>query len=405
MAKEMAGTGNRLTKSGIKALPLGTVVGDGGNLWIASGATGRKRWEFRYTFGGRRRCMGLGPWPEISIEAARDRAFLNRKLLRDGIDPLAEKHQHKPRRVTTFREVAEDAIERFKKGWNGPKQEPQWRSSLQRYAYPILGEMHVASITAEHVRDVLEPIWHDKAPTAERVQTRIERILDFATVQKLRTGDNPARLKGNLEHLLGKSEKVEKHFPALPHADLASFVADLRAREGMMARAFEFAILTATRTNEAAKATWAEFDLEQATWTIPGERMKMKQPLRVPLSRQAVALLKALPRTEHSEFVFFGGDPTTHITADFQRVRIAMKRTEITTHGFRSTFRDWVAEQTGYSDVLAEKALAHRDTNKIQAAYRRSDLFEKRVPMMQEWADYCDGAGEREKVVAIRGKR
>lgn len=406
MAKEMAGTGTRLTKSSIKALPLGTVRGDGGNLWIVSSKAGTKRWEFRYTFAGKRRCMGLGAFPEVSVEAARDKAFNNRKRLIDGIDPLAERDTHTPRKVTTFAEVAEDAITRFKRGWKGPKQEPQWRSSLERYAYPILGKMHVASITPEHVRDVLEPIWIDKFPTAERVQMRIERILDFATVQKLRTGDNPARLKGNLEHLLGKAEREEKHFPALPHADLEAFMRDLRAREGLMARAFEFAILTATRTNEAALATWAEIDLDKAEWTIPAARMKMGRPLRVPLSSQAVALLSALPRTGASDYVFFGNDPTRHITPDFQRVRKAMGRQgEITTHGFRSTFRDWVAEQTSYPDVLAEKALAHKDANTVQAAYRRTDMYEKRRPMMQAWADYCDGASDGGKVVAIRGKR
>lgn len=395
----------RLTKSQIKALPLGTVKGDGGNLWIASSLTGRKRWEFRYTFGGKRRCMGLGPWPEVSVEEARDKAFTNRKLLIDGIDPLAEKNTYKPRRVTTFKEVAEDAIARFAKNWTGPKQEPQWRSSLERYAYPILGQMHVASITPEHVRDVLEPIWVTKAPTAERVQNRVEHILDFATVQKLRTGDNPARLKGNLEHLLGKSEKVEKHFSALPHSELVAFMRALRGREGMMARAHELLVLTATRTSEAAKATWSEFDLENGVWVIPAERMKKKVPLRVPLSRQAVALLNALPRSDASDYVFPGDDPTRHITADFQKLRITMERTDVTSHGFRSTFRDWVAEKTAYSDVLAEKALAHRDTNKVQAAYRRSDLFEKRTPMMQDWADYCDGLAATGTVVAIRGKR
>lgn len=394
----------KLTKSQIKALPSGTVKGDGGNLWIASSNTGRKRWEFRYTFGGKRRCMGLGPWPEVSLDEARDKAFANRKRLIEGIDPLAEKNTYKPRRVTTFKEVAEDAITRFAKAWTGPKQEPQWRSSLERYAYPILGQMHVASITPEHVRDVLEPIWVSKGPTAERVQTRIERILDFATVQKLRTGDNPARLKGNLEHLLGKAEKVDKHFAALPHSELVTFMAALRDRDGIMARAHEFLILTATRTSETAKATWSEIDLENGVWTIPGERMKKKQPLRVPLSKQAVALLKALPSSAASDYVFIGDDPAKHITADFQKLRIIMGRRDITSHGFRSTFRDWVAEKTSYPDELAAKAQAHSDTNKVRAAYRRTDMFEKRVPMMQDWADYCDGRGEDGKVVSIRGK-
>ncbi len=387
----MADRPRKLTKSYIKTLPLNTARGDGGNLWIISTKTGTKRWEFRYTFRGKRHCMGLGAWPEVSIEEARDKAFANRKRLIDGIDPLEGRNVHQPRRVTTFQEVAEDAISRFAKSWTSEKQEPQWRSRLERYAYPILGKMHVASITAEHVRDVLEPIWVDKFPTADRVQSHIERILDFATVQKLRTGDNPARLKGNLEHLLGKGSRDENHFAALPHADLSSFMRDLRQRDGFMARAFEFAVLTATRTNEAAKAEWAEIDLDKAIWTIPGARMKMKQPLRVPLSRQAVALLKALPRPGDSPYVFPGDDVKRHITPDFQKVRKAMKRDDITTHGFRSTFSVWVAEKTKFTDDMTERALAHRDTNKVRAAYKRTDLYERRIPLMQAWADYCDG--------------
>jgi integrase len=347
--------------------------------------------------------MGLGPWPEVSVDEARDKAFANRKLLIDGIDPLADKKAYKPRRVKAFREVAEEAIARFAKTWTGPKQEPQWRSSLERYAYPILGDMHVSSITPEHVRDVLEPIWTTKAPTAERVQNRIERILDLATVLKLRTGDNPARLKGNLEHLLGKSDKVEKHFNALPHADLVAFMEALRQREGYMARAHELLILTATRTSEAAKAEWSEMDLDKAMWTIPADRMKKKKPLRVPLSRQAVALLKELPQS--GKYVFPGDKPGSHITADFQKLRNTMGRKDITSHGFRSTFRDWVAEKTSYPDVLAEKALAHAVKNKVEAAYARSDLYEKRVPLMQDWADYCSGLTADEKVIPIRRKR
>jgi integrase len=395
----------RLNKSQIKALPAGTARGDGGNLWIVSSRSGRKRWEFRYTYGGKRRCMGLGPWPEVSVDEARDKAFLNRKLLIDGIDPLADKKAYRPRRIKTFKEVAEEAIGRFAKGWKGPKQEPQWRSSLERYAYPILGEMHVSSITPEHVRDVLEPIWTTKAPTAERVQNRIERILDLATVMKLRTGDNPARVKGNLEYLLGKVEKEEQHFNALPHSQLVSFMKDLRGREGNMARAHELLILTVTRTANAAKARWEDIDLDNAVWTIPSEVMKKKNrpPLRVPLSKQAVDLLKAQPRT--GDYVFPGAKPGSHITDDFRKLRLTMGRPDITTHGFRSTFSDWVNEQTSYPQVLVDKALSHKDDNKVRAAYRRTDMLEKRAPLMQDWADYCDGISADAKVVPIQSKR
>jgi integrase len=347
--------------------------------------------------------MGLGPWPEVTMDEARDKAFELRRQLRQGVDPLAEKAAYKPRRLTTFEEVAEDAISRFAKAWTGPKQEPQWRSSLTRFVYPLIGKMHVASITPEHVRDVLEPIWCTKGPTAERVQNRVERILDFATVQKLRSGDNPARLKGNLEHLLGRKEVAEKHFPALPYADVPAFLSALRDLGGIAARALEFLVLTAARTAEVTGARWSEVDLENAIWIIPADRMKTgNQPHRVPLSSQAVALLKALPRDRKGDYVFIGADPGRPIVADLRRVLVRMKRTDITAHGFRSSFRDWVAERTTYPDVLAEKALAHRDTNAVQRAYRRSDMLEKRIPLMQEWADHCDGLSMRGHVLQMR---
>lgn len=394
----------KLTTSKIRLLKPGTVVGDGRNLWLVSGHTGRKRWEFRFTVGGQRRSMGLGPWPEVSLDEARDKALANRKLLREGIDPLAEKAVTRPKRATTFQEMAEDAIGKFAKAWTGPKQEPQWRSSLARYAYPIIGKMPLASITAEHVRDVLEPIWTDKAPTAERVQNRIERILDYATVLKLRSGDNPARLKGNLEYLLGGKEVTGKHFPALPHQEIVPFLTQLRAMAGVAPRALEFLILTATRTNETTNACWSEIDFDSGIWTIPVERMKGgKGAHRIPLSEQALALLKALPRDQRGDFVFIGAQASRPVVADLRRVLVRMERTDITTHGFRSTFRDWVAERTTYADALAEKALAHKDSNKIQAAYRRTDMLEKRVPMMQEWANYCDGGIRGDNVVPLRG--
>lgn len=387
----------RLTVGIIKGLAPGKALGDGRNLWLVASRSGRKRFEFRYTVSGRRRFMGLGPWPEVTLTEARDKAYEARRQLLNGTDPLAQKTAEQPRTLSTFREVAEDALSRFARAWTGPKQEPQWRSSLERYAYPILASMDVAAITSEHVRDVLEPIWHSKAPTAERVQNRIERILDFATVQKLRSGGNPARLKGNLEHLLGGKEASGRHFPALPHQEVSGFLTQLRQRYGIAARAMDFLILTATRTNETTNARWSEIDLEKAAWIIPAERMKSgKHAHRVPLSKQALALLRALPRDQTGDFVFIGAEPGNPIVADLRRVLVRMTRTDITAHGFRSTFRDWVAEQTSYPDALAEKALAHKDSNKIQAAYRRTDMLEKRIPLMQDWADYCDGIDRSE---------
>jgi integrase len=393
----------KLTNTQVKALEQGKESGDGRNLWLVSNPRGRKRWEFRYTVCGQRHFMGLGPWPDVTLDDARDKAFELRRQLRHGVNPLAEKRVHKPRRVTIFQEVAEDAITRFAMSWGSPKQEPQWRSSLTRFAFPILGKMDVSSITAEHVRDVLEPIWHSKGPTAERVQNRIERILDYATVQKLRTGDNPARLKGNLEHLLGRKELAEKHFPALPYAEVPAFLKSLRGMGGVAARALEFVVLTATRTNETTNSTWSEIDLDNAVWTIPAERMKSgNRAHRVPLSKQAVELLKALPRDHKGDYVFMGAQPGKPIATDLRRVLVRMKRTDVTSHGFRSSFRDWVAERTSYPDVLAEKMLAHRDSNKVQAAYRRSDMLEKREPLMQDWANHCDGLEHGSKIISFK---
>ena len=399
----------KLTASKIKALQPGKASGDGRNLWIVASDSGRKRWEFRYTISGKRRAMGLGPWPEVTLDKARDRALELRRQLLEGTDPLASKQlrqPHQPRSLTLFKEVAEEAIRRWSGEWKSPKQEPQWRSSLERYAYPILGNMHVGVITPEHVRDVLEPIWHAKAPTAERVHNRIERILDYATVLKLRSGDNPARWKGNLEHMLARRDVPDNNFSALPYERIAGFMADLRQRAGIAARALELVILTATRTNEVTNARWSEIDLENAIWVIPSERMKTKKtnkaPHRVPLSKQAIELLKALPRDSVGDYVFMGAEPGKPIATDLRRVLVRMERTDITAHGFRSTFRDWVSDRTSYPEVLAEKALAHKDTNKVQAAYRRTDMFEKRIPLMQDWANYCDGIEAGGTVVPLK---
>jgi integrase len=382
--------------------------GDGRNLWLIVSPSGSKRWEFRYTIGGKSREMSLGAADLMSLDEARDRALELRRAIRDGLDPIAIRSQEKKRRVTTFKEVAEDCIQSLIPTWTNAKSEGQWRQTLTAYAYPKLGNLNVADITTDDVYAVLEPIWTAKPETAGRLRARIEKVLDRATARRLRSGYNPARLKGNLDHLLPSQSKVKrvKSHAALPYAETASFMADLRGREGVAARALEFAILTAARTSEAIGARWSEIDLDRAVWTIPAERMKARRDHRVPLSEPALALLRALPRDPESDFVFISpmakGEPLSNMAllATLKR----MDRTDLTAHGFRSTFRDWAAETTAYPDAVVEMALAHAIGNAVEAAYRRGDLFEKRKRLMADWASYCASDSRRTaQVVPIRG--
>jgi integrase len=323
------------------------------------------------------------------------------------MDPLAEKETKRRPRITGFEDVAEQCIGSLKAGWSNAKSEAQWRSSLKAYAYPILGKMDVANITTAEVYDLLEPIWSAKPETAKRVRERVEKVLDFATALKLRTGDNPARWRGGLESLFPKKAKVQKvrHHPALPYVEMGDFMAALRAKDGIAPRALEFAILTAARTNEALGAKWSEIDMDKAVWVIPAERMKARRDHRVPLSPAALELLRSLPRDTEGEYVFMStmarGKPLSNM-AMLKTLKL-MKRPDLTVHGFRSTFRDWAAETTSYPDTVVEMALAHAVGSAVEAAYRRGDLFEKRTRLMADWAGHCAApSADRAKVVPIR---
>ena len=394
----------KLTVNRVKTLKGQGKYGDGDNLWLVIGPTGRKRWEFRYTVAGRSREMGLGPEEGKSLEQARIEAFHLRQKVRAGLDPLSDKVEKKPR-PTLFEQVADQCITSQKAGWSNAKSEAQWRSSLKTYAYPVLGKMSVAEITTAEVFDVLEPIWSAKPETAKRVRERMEKVLDFAAALKLRTGENPARWRGALEPLFPKKVKVAKvrHHPALPYDDMADFMTALRAKEGVAPRALEFAILTAARTNEVLGATWSEIDLEKAIWIIPADRMKARRDHRVPLSDAALALLRSLPNDTEGDYVFVSpmakGKPMSNM-AMLKTLKL-MKRNDLTVHGFRSTFRDWAAELTAYPDAVVEMALAHAIGSAVEAAYRRGDLFEKRARLMAEWAGFC-AAISAPKVVPIR---
>jgi integrase len=274
--------------------------------------------------------------------------------------------------------------------WRGDGSHREWLSTLQRYAFPVLGPLPVSAIDAMLVHRVLEPIWSTKPHVGQRLRERLEAVLDYAKGMKLRSGENPALWRGNLEHMLPKAKRTSReHHPALPYADLPTFMVELRAMPGLAARALEFTILTAVRTSEARFARWSEVDLRTGVWAVPGERMKGDKEHRVPLSDRALVILAELPRESGRDAVFPGRSAGGFLNQDAMADVLTKLRPGITVHGFRSTFRDWAAETTGYPNHVVEMALAHAISNGVEAAYRRGDLFEKRTRLMREWCAYC----------------
>jgi integrase len=398
------------------------VLHDGGGLYLRVSATGAKSWVFRFQLDGKRRDMGLGPFPDISLAEARGKATEHRKQRHDGIDPLNAKEAHRQaQRVSvakgrTFRECAVEFIEKNRAGWRNAKHRQQWVNTLQTYAYPTLGELPVSAIDAGLVVQVLDPIWSEKPETASRVRGRIEAVLDAATVRGFRQGPNPAMWKGNLAHILPARAKVRKveHHAALPLDEMPSFLAVLRGRDGMSARALEFTILTVARTGEALGARWGEIDLAAKVWTVPAERMKAGREHRVPLSDAAFDVLEKV----HPLALMRDGkpDPAAPVFPGPRRalpmsnmvllmLLRRMKRGDLTAHGFRSTFSDWAAERTAYPREVVEMALAHAIENRVEAAYRRGDLFDKRRRLMADWAGFCEmtAGGEVVPIGRARG--
>lgn len=372
--------------------------GDGAGLYLQVSSSGTKSWIFRYTIAKKQREMGLGALHTVSLSEAREKAKSCRATLLDGVDPLDERDAAKlgaaleRAKTVTFDHCASEYIAAHRGSWKNRKHEVQWTNSLRNYASPVIGILPVALIDTALVMKVLQPIWQTKTETATRVRSRIENILDWATVSKFRVGENPARWKGHLENLLadpGKVAKVE-HYAALPWEEIGDFMVKLRKCGGTAARALEFAILTAGRSGEIRGALWSEIDLDAAVWTVPKERMKGNREHRVPLSSAAMALLKAMPSV--GDYVF-QGQRKGSVLSDMSLTAVLrrMGRSDVTVHGFRSTFRDWCAESVGNSfpREVCEHALAHSLPDKVEAAYRRGDLIERRKVLMQVWADYC----------------
>lgn len=393
----------RLTKPGLYA------VGGVSGLQLQVLPSGARTWVLRIVIGGKRRDMGLGGFPDVTLAGAREKAREARNLIEQGIDPIAQRAAARSALAAsrgaeiTFDECARKFIETKSVEWKNQKHGAQWSTTLETYASPIVGKLQVRDVTLAHIIKILEPIWTTKTETATRLRGRVESVLDWATVRGYRHGENPARWKGHLDKILAKPSKVAKveHHAALAVDELGTFMKALRNRSGMAARALEVLILTAARSGEIRGMRWDEIDLQNAVWTVPSERMKMGKEHRVPLTERVLEILRALPRIDDSPLVFpapRGGQLSDmSITAVLRRMNM-----DAVPHGFRSTFRDWAAERTNYPREVAEMALAHAIGNAVEAAYRRGDLFEKRRRLMNDWTKFCNTVQKAGDVVPLQ---
>lgn len=389
---------NKLNDRWCRGVAVPGLYADGGNLYLQVTPAGSRSWVFRYRYGGRTRDMGLGPLHTVGLADARAQARQWRRCLLDGLDPIEERDKERQSRALaaakalSFRACSDAYITAMGPSWRNDKHRAQWETTLRRYADPVMGELPVAEIDTPIVLRVLEPHWSRVPETASRLRGRIEKVLDWARARGYRQGENPARWRGHLDQLLPRRSKIApvRHYRALPFQDMREFCRALRTQPGPAARAFEFLILTAARTAEVLRASWSEIDLEGALWTVPAARMKSARDHRVPLSPAAVQLLQAQRAETFTQWVF----PSLRRDAPLSSMALLMAlrrmgRPDITAHGFRSTFRDWSAETTDYAREVAEAALAHAVGDKVEAAYRRGDLFGKRRALMADWSRHC----------------
>lgn len=389
---------------------------DGAGLYLQVKNGGRS-WVLRYMRNRKARYMGLGPFPDISLAKARQKAQACRVILHDGGDPIQTRREDAQAvrlleaKAVTFKQCAEQYIDAHKAGWRNAKHAEQWSSTLETYAFPVLGALPVQAIDTGLVIRVLQPIWQKKTETATRVRQRVEAVLDWAKVRGFRTGDNPARWRGHLDKLLPKASKVHKvsHFEAMPYTELPAFFADLSKRNPISAKALAFTILTAARSGETRKATLPEVNFKDAIWTVPPERTKSGREHRVPLTKEALALLRALPHLKHGPAALLFPNMQDRPLSDAamrKYLQEDMRKPGITVHGFRSTFRDWAAEQTNVPGEIAEAALGHINGDETEAAYLRSDMLEPRRKLMEMWAKFCtSGPVSGAKVIPIRKAR
>lgn len=381
-------------------------VGGVAGLILEVRQTDSKSWILRVVVGDKRRHFGLGSYPEISLARAREKAREIREKIREGIDPAEERRQRRlalmGKRTITFKEAVVRCFEKKAAEFKSQKHASDWFSSVERFAFPVIGNTRVDEVFLTDILAILDPIWTKKTETATRLRQRLEYILNWATVSGYRQGDNPARWKGHLDAILPKPTKIKKveHFAALPWKAIPDFMTDLRARKGISARALEFLILTAARSGEVRFATWDEIDFSARIWAIPANRMKAGKEHTVPLSDDALKLLKALPRFEGSDYIFPA--PRGGALCDMSLSALCRRmKVDAVPHGFRSSFRDWCAESTNFAREVAEMALAHTIESSVEAAYRRGDLLKKRRHLMESWATFCWAPRVDEKVTAI----
>lgn len=402
----MASGINRLSDRAVRAKEAKGLYADGGGLYLQVSTGKSKSWIFRFKRDGKTRDMGLGGWPSISLADAREKAAEARRHHAQGKDPIVERDAAVARarleaaRAITFKQCAEALIDSHEGTWRNPKHRQQWRNTLKTYAYPVIGKMPVADVGTADVLKVIEPIWHTKTETAKRVRGRIERVLNAAKAKGFRQGENPAQWRGHLDQILPPPSKVRRvvHHPALPYRDMPAFMARLRGKKGVSARALEFAILTAARTSEALGAGFGEVDGRSKIWTVPAERMKGHREHNVPLGARALEIVEEMSAQRVSDYVFPGmkKDEPLSDMAMLEMVRgfdlVDKSGVGITVHGFRSTFKDWSIEQTTYPDFLSEMALAHISGDKAREAYARAELIKKRRALMNAWEAFCFSA-------------
>jgi integrase len=393
---------NRLSARALSFITESGRHADGGGLYLSISANGGRRWVFLYRWHGKPTEIGFGSARNVSLAQARQLAALARTSLAQRINPKEARRQ---REIPTFRECADQLIEAMRPSWRNDKHAAQWEMTLRIYAAPLL-RLRINEITTDDILGVLRSLWNEKPETASRLRGRIERVIDAAKARGQRSGENPARWRGHLDQLLPKRKKITRtHFAALNYADMSDFIEKLHDRQGTAALALEFAILTAARSGEVLGARWSEFDLERGVWTIPATRMKAGREHRVPLSQRAVEIARLHNEVDGQDLVFAGQKPDKPLSVTaLTHVLERMKINTVTVHGFRSTFRDWAAECTNFSNEVCEAALAHTIQNKAEAAYRRGDLFEKRRKLMEAWAGFC-GTPVAGKVVAFAGQR
>lgn len=375
------------------------VTADENGLYLKISPTGNASWQYRYQINGKRRMMGLGACAQITLATAREKATTARQQVKQGIDPLEVKEAatlEVKAKAATFSDLAADYIADHRAGWTNAKHAQQWVNTLATYAEPKIGNKTPSQITTADILEVLKTLWTEKPETASRLRNRIELVIDFARAKGLSDQPNPALWRGHLDKLLPKRSKLSRgHHPAMDYRDIPSFFKMLNSeRDSLSSKALALTILTACRTSEMLDATWGEFDLPEKMWTIPAERMKAKKPHRVPLTDAATGILQALKPegdTKPGVYVFPGareGRPLSNMAMTMVLRKIG--HGELTVHGFRSTFRDWAAEETHHPNIVCEMALAHVVGNAVESAYRRGDLLDKRRALMADWAAYCE---------------